>query len=128
MSADDTGLISESPDGLEKLVESVKRNRETNNLLLNPKILRLWSWIESKAPLQTHMGAARNIMKHLIYLEVRIHADGKATLEIIRRLAIATTKQNQTKRLQKSQDLNMNIKMPKNAYFRQQCMAVKHGH
>ena len=89
--ADDTALLSTTPTGLEKLIKSVKEHSDEKVLFLNIKKTKIMD-IDKKEARIAIDGEEIERVSNFECLGARIVANGKSTLEIRRRLAMATTR------------------------------------
>ena len=95
--ADDTVLFAQTPEGLRRLLKSVKTHSESSGLYLNAKKTKIMDL--DKSPTTTIDVDVNNF----VYLGSRIDADGKSSPDIRRRIAIAIFKLNTMAPLWKSQ-------------------------
>ena len=102
--ADDTALLSRTVHGLESLVESVKEHSEEKDLLLNVKKTKVMDTDKCKTKTKiTVDGQVLENVNHFEYLGARIENDGRTKGEISRRIAIASQKLGNLKKMWESQ-------------------------
>ena len=91
--ADDTALLSQTPQGIEKMINSVRVHSEKQNLYLNAKKTKIMSTDKTKenANIQINNDTIENITE-FEYLGSTITNDGKIIKEIRRRMAMALKK------------------------------------
>ena len=103
--ADDTVLMSTTPEGLEKMIKATKKHSENQNLYLNAKKTKIMKTDKSKKePYITIDNEAIENVQKFEYLGSMITSDGDVNKEIKRRLAIATKKLKQMKKLWQGTD------------------------
>ena len=94
--SDDTVLFAQKPEGLRRLLQSVKTHSESSGLYLNAKKKKTKIMDLDKSP-TTKMdvdGEQLENVNNFVYLGSRIDADGKPSPNIRRRIAIAISKLN----------------------------------
>ena len=94
--ADDTVLFAQTPEGLRKLLQSVKTHSKSSGLYLNAKKTKIMDLDKSLTTTIDVDGS------NFVYLGSRIDADGKSSPDIRRRIAIAISKLNTMAPLWKS--------------------------
>ena len=91
--ADDTALLSDSKDGLETLLQTVKDYSDEKGLKLNVKKTKIMDIKGSGAPSDVKIdGEAVERVESFEYLGAKITNDGDCVNEVKRRLAIASRK------------------------------------
>ena len=98
--ADDTVLLSSTPEGLEKMIKSVKKHSENQNLSLNAKKTKIMKL--DKTEQATHIIIGNDLIEEVNdfdYLGSLITNTGDIIKEIKRRLGIATQKLKSMKNL-----------------------------
>ncbi|GFR87269.1 retrovirus-related Pol polyprotein from type-1 retrotransposable element R2 [Elysia marginata] len=88
--ADGTALLSKTTEGLNELMQNVKKFSQNKNLLLNVKKTKVMDSDKSPAASILIDNEALENVTHFNYLGANIEADGKITPDIRKRLAIAT--------------------------------------
>ena len=89
--ADDTVLLSSTPEGLEKMIKSVKNHSETQNLFLNAKKTKIMR--SDKTKRATNIIIEGDVIEEVDdfdYLGSLIAKNGDGIKEIRKRLSIAT--------------------------------------
>ena len=98
--ADDTVLLSSTTEGLEKMIKSVKKHSEEQNLSLNAKKTKIMR--SDKTEQATHIIIGNDLIEEVVdfdYLGSLITNTGDGVKEIKRRLGIATQKLKAMKNL-----------------------------
>ena len=101
--ADDTVLFTQKPEGLRRLLQSVKTHSESSRLYLNAKKTKIMELDKSPTTTTDVDGEQLENVNNFVYLGLRIDADGKSSPDIRRRIAIAISKLNTMAPLWKSQ-------------------------
>ena len=116
--ADDTVLISKTPEGLDNILQSTKRHSEKKDLFLNPSKTKVMSTDKcTRTPSISVNNEELENVNNFTYLGAQINRDGKITPEIRRRLAIATAKINKLQKLWKSNSLKTKLRALKTTIF-----------
>jgi hypothetical protein len=117
--ADDTVLLSNSPEGLEKLILSVKKHSEEQNLLLNAKKTKTMTIDKAPTPPDIGINCDNKLesVNRFEYLGSLITNNGDCSEEIRRRLAIAAKRLAQLKNVWKSADKPTKIKFLRTCIF-----------
>lgn len=116
--ADDTVLLSTSPEGLEKMLISVKTHSENQNLFLNAKktkIMRI-----DKTTVAKNIIIGDELIEEVLdfdYLGSLIANNGDGFKEIKRRLGMATKKLKNMTRLWKGSDEALKLKFLNSLIF-----------
>ena len=117
--ADDTVLFAQKPEGLLRLLQSVKTHSESSGLYLNAKKTKIMDL--DKSPTTTTTidvdGEQLENVNNFVYLGSRIDADGKSSPDIRRRIAIAISKLNTMAPLWKSQSTELKWRTLKACIF-----------
>ena len=100
--ADDTVLLAQKPEGLRRLLQSVKTHSESSGLYLNAKKTKIMDLDKSPTTTIDVDGEQLENVNNFVYLGSRIDADGKSKPDIRRRIAIAISKLNTMAPLWKS--------------------------
>ncbi|GFS24335.1 endonuclease-reverse transcriptase [Elysia marginata] len=104
--ADDTALISKTPDGLNHILQSVKIHSEEKDLYLNPSKTKIMATDKcTDVPKLFVNNKELESVETFVYPGAQIQKDGKITPELRIRLAIAAGKLNKFQRLWKCQTL-----------------------
>ena len=90
--ADDTVLFAQKPEGLRRLLQSVKTHSENSGLYLDAKKTKIMDLDKSPTTTIDVDGEQLGNVNNFVYLESRIDADGKSSPDIRRRIAIAISK------------------------------------
>ena len=116
--ADDTALLSTTPEGLEKMIRAVKTHSENQNLFLNANKTKFMR--TDKTTRATNIIIGNDVIEEVPdfdYLGSLITNNGDGIKEIKRRLGMATKKLTKMKRLWKGADENTKIKFLKSLIF-----------
>ena len=116
--ADDTVLLSTSPEGLEKMLISVKTHSENQNLFLNAKKTKIMR--TDKTTVATNIIIGDELIEEVLdfdYLGSLIANNGDGFKEIKRRLGMATKKLKNMTRLWKGSDEALKLKFLKSLIF-----------
>ena len=116
--ADDTVLLSTTPEGLEKMIRAVKTHSENQNLFLNAKKTKIMR--TDKTTRATNIIIGNDVIEEVPdfdYLGSLITNNGDGIKEIKRRLGMATKKLTKMKRLWKGTDENTKLKFLKALIF-----------
>ena len=105
--ADDTVLFAQTPEGLRRLLQSVKTHSESSGLYLNAKKTKIMDLDKSPTTTIDVDGEQLENVNNFVYLGSRIDADGKSSPDIRRRIAIAISKLNTMAPLWKSQSTEL---------------------
>ena len=103
--ADDTVLLSSTPEGLEKMIRSVKQHSEDQNLFLNAKKTKIMK--TDKTERTTNIVIDGDTIEEVIdfdYLGSLIAQNGDGIKEIRRRLGMASKKLKSLKKVWKGND------------------------
>ena len=101
--ADDTVLFAQKPEGLCRLLQSVKTHSESSGLYLNAKKKKIMDLNKSPTTAMDVDGEQLEYVNNFVYLGSRIDADCKSIPNIRRQIAIAISKLNTMTPLWKSQ-------------------------
>ena len=116
--ADDTALLSTTPEGLKSLITSVKEHGDKKGLHLNIKKTKIMEIDKCKKEAKIKINDEEiERVDSFEYLGARIDANGKTTPEIRRRLAIATTKLKKMEAIWKGQDTTTKMLVLKSTVF-----------
>ena len=116
--ADDTVLLSTTPEGLEKMIRAVKTHSENQNLFLNAKKTKIMR--TDKTTRATNIIIGNDVIEEVPdfdYLGSLITNNGDGIKEVKRRLGMATKKLSKMKRLWKGTDENTKMKFLKALIF-----------
>ena len=116
--ADDTALLSTTPEGLEKMIRAVKTHSENQNLFLNAKKTKIMR--TDKTTRATNIIIGNDVIEEVPdfdYLGSLITNNGDGIKEVKRRLGMATKKLSKMKRLWKGTDENTKMKFLKALIF-----------
>ena len=116
--ADDTVLLSTTPEGLEKMIRSVKLHSENQNLFLNAKKTKIMRTDKTSAA--THIVIDNDLIEEVLdfdYLGSLITNNGDGMKEIRRRLGMAMKKLKNMKKLWKGADETTKLKFLKSLIF-----------
>ena len=116
--ADDTVLLSTTPEGLEKMIRAVKTHSENQNLFLNAKKTKIMR--TDKTTRATNIIIGNDVIEEVPdfdYLGSLITNNGDGIKEVKRRLGMATKKLTKMKRLWKGTDENTKLKFLKALIF-----------
>ena len=105
--ADDTVLFAQKPEGLRKLLQSVKTHSESSGLNLNAKKTKIMDLDKTPTTTIDVHGEQLENVNNFVYLGSRIDADGKSSPDIRYRIAIAISKLNTMAPLWKSQSTEL---------------------
>ena len=105
--ADDTVLFAQKPEGLRRLLQSVKTHSESSGLYLNAKKTKIMDFDKSPTTAIDVDGEQLENVNNFVYHGSRIDADGKSSPDIRRRIAIAISKLNIMAPLWKSQSTEL---------------------
>ena len=127
--ADNTVLFAQKPEGLRRLLQSVKTHSESSGLYLNVKKTKTKIMDLDKSPTTTIDvdGEQLENVNNFVYLGSRIDADGKSSPDIRRRSAIAISKLNTMAPLWKSQSTELTWRTLKACIFLLQSMVARLG-
>ncbi len=110
--ADDTALISDTKEGLDKLITTVKEHSEMKGLKLNVKKTKIMDVKGCREPSEVTVdGEEIERVESFEYLGSLIEADGDGTKEIKRRLAMASKKLTEMKKLWKATNKDMKLRI-----------------
>ncbi|GFR95730.1 endonuclease-reverse transcriptase, partial [Elysia marginata] len=115
--ADDTALLSKTTEGLNELMQNVKKFSQNKNLLLNAKKTKVMDSDKSPASSILIDNEALENVTYFNYLGANIEADGKITPDIRKRLAIATSKLKSMMNIWKSQSTPLKMRILKSCIF-----------
>ena len=116
--ADDIALLATTPRGLEALIQSLKCYSEQRGLHLNVKKNKIMDVDKCKEEaVLTINGEEIERVNNFVYLGARIDANGKSTLEIRRRLAMAGSKLKKMTNIRKGQSIYTNLRILRSAVF-----------
>ena len=116
--ADDTVLLSTTPEGLEKLIMSVKRHSEVQNLFLNAKKTKIMKTDKSKQHPDIKVNNENiEVVKEFQYLGTIITHNGNIFREIKRRCAMALQKLKKMKKLWQGTSKTTRIKLLRSCIF-----------
>ena len=117
--ADHTVLFAQKPEGLRRLLQSVKTHSESSGLYLNAKKTKTKIMDLDKSPTTTIVvdGEQLENVNNFVYLGSTIDADGKSSPDIRRRIAIAISKLNTMAPLWKSQSTELKWRTIKACIF-----------
>ena len=116
--ADDTVLLSSTPEGLEKMIKSVKNHSENQNLFLNAKKTKILK--SDKTERATNIiidGDKIEEVNDFDYLGSLIAQNGDCIKEIRRRLGMATNKLKSMKKIWKDNDVKTKLKFLRSIVF-----------
>ena len=116
--ADDTVLFSSTPEGLEKMIRSVKHHSEDQNLYLNAKKTKIMK--TDKTDRATNIIIGGDLVEEVTdfeYLGSLITQNGDGIKEIKRRLGIATQKLKAMKKLWKGNNEETKLKFVRSLIF-----------
>ena len=125
--ADDTVLFAQKPEGLRRLLQSVKTHSESSGLHLNAKKTKIMDLDKSPTTTIDVDGEQLENVNNFVYLGSRIDADGKSSPDIRRRITITISKLNTMAPLWKSQSTELKWKTLKACIFLLQSMAARLG-
>ena len=109
--ADDTVLLSSTPEGLEKMINSVKNHSEQQNLFLNAKKTKIMK--TDKTERSTNIVIGGDLIEEVIdfdYLGSLITQNGDGIKEIRRRLGMSTKKLKSMEKLWKGSNNETKLK------------------
>ena len=110
--ADDTALISDTKEGLAKLITTVKEHSEMKELKLNVKKTKIMDVNGCRESSEVTVdGEEIESVESFEYLGSLIEADGDGTKEIKRRLAMASKKLTEMKKLWKATNKDMKLRI-----------------
>ena len=115
--ADDTVLFAQKPEGLRRLLQSVKMHSESSGLYLKAKKTKIMDLDKSPTTTIDVDGEQLKNVINFVYLGSRIDADGKSSPYIRRRIAIAISKLNTMAPLWKSQSTELKWRTLKACIF-----------
>ena len=116
--ADDTVLLSTTPEGLEKLIMSVKRHSEDQNLFLNAKKTKIMKTDKSKQEPNIKINNENiEVVNEFQYLGTIITQNGNIHREIKRRCAMALQKLKKMKKLWQGTSKTTRIKLLRSCIF-----------
>ena len=116
--ANDTVLLSSTPEGLEKMIKSVKNHSENQNLFLNAKKTKIMK--SDKTERATNIiidGDKIEEVNDFDYLGSLITQNGDCIKEIRRRLGVATNKLKSMKKVWKGNDVKTKLKFLRSIIF-----------
>ena len=116
--ADDTVLLSTTPEGLEKMIHAVKKHSENQNLYLNAKKTKILR--TDKTTRATNITIDNDLIEEVIdfdYLGSLITNNGDGLKEIRRRMGIAMKKLKTLKKLWKGTGETIKLKFLKSFIF-----------
>ena len=116
--ADDTVLLSSTPEGLEKMIKSVKNHSENQNLFLNAKKTKIMR--TDKTERATNIVIGGDTIEEVIdfdYLGSLIAQNGDGIKEIRRRLGMATKKLKDMKKVWKGNNESTKLKFLRSLIF-----------
>ena len=125
--ADDTVLFAQKPEGLRRLLQSVKTHSESSGLYLNAKKTKIMDLDKNPTTTIDVDGEQLENVNIFVYLVSRIDADGKSSPDIRRRIAIAISKLNTMAPLWKSQSTELKWRTLKACIYLLQSMAARLG-
>ena len=109
--ADDTVLLSNTPEGLEKMINSVKHHSEEQNLFLNAKKTKIMRTDKTEKAADITIGNEQiEEVSDFDYLGSLIANNGDGMKEIKRRLGMATNKLKTMKNLWKGKSVRTKLK------------------
>ena len=114
--ADDTVLFAQTPEGLRRLLQSVKTHSESSGLYLNAKKTKIMDLDKSPTTTIGVDGEQLENVNNFVYLGSRIDSDGKSSPDI-QRIAIAISKLNTMAPLWKSQSTELKWRTLKACIF-----------
>ena len=116
--ADDTALLSRTVEGLGHLVDAVKEHSEAKDLMLNVKKTKVMDTdkCRTKTDLQIDGETLENVT-HFEYLGARVENDGRSKNEISRRIAIASQKLGNLKKIWESHCNNLKLDLLRACIF-----------
>ncbi|GFS04750.1 hypothetical protein ElyMa_006503800 [Elysia marginata] len=115
--ADDTALLSKTTEGLNEIMQNVKKFSQNKNFLLNAKKTKVMDSDKSPASSILLDNEALKNVTHFNYLGANIEAKGKITPDIRKRLAIATSKLKSMMNIWKSQSTPLEMRILKSCIF-----------
>ena len=116
--ADDTTLLSNSPEGLEKMITTLKKHSENQNLFLNSKKTKLMTTDKAKeTPMIIIDNNSLETVDRFEYLGSLITNNGDCLHEIKRRTSIALQKLVQLKNIWSSTDRTLKLKLLRACIF-----------
>ena len=115
--AEDTVLFAQRPEGLRRLLQSVKTHSESSGLYLNAKKTKIMDLDKSPTTTIDVDGEQLENANNFVYLGSRIDVDGKSSPDIRRRIAIAISKLNSIAPLWKSQSTELKWRTLKACIF-----------
>ena len=115
--ADDTVLFAQKPEGLRRLLQSVKMHSESSGLYLNAKKTKIMDLDKSPTTTIDVDGEQLENVNNFVYLGSRIDADGKSSPDFRCRIAIAVSKLNTMAPLWKSQSTELKWRTLKACIF-----------
>ena len=116
--ADDTVLLSTTPEGLEKLIIAVKNHSENQNLFLNAKKTKIMKTDKSHANPIIKIGNEEiEVVKEFNYLGTMLAHDGDIRREIKRRCAMALNRLKRMKNLWQGTSKMTRIKIIRTCIF-----------
>ena len=116
--ADDTVLLSSTPEGLEKMIKTVKNHSENQNLFLNAKKTKIMK--SDKTERATNIiidGVKIEQVNDFDYLGSLIAQNGDCIKEKRRRLGMATNKLKSMKKVWKGNDVETKLKFLRSIIF-----------
>ena len=115
--ADDMVLFAQTPEGLRRLLQSVKTHSESSGLYLNAKKTKIMDIDKSPTTEMDVEGGQLKDVNNFVFLGSRIDADGKSSPDFWRRIAIVISKLNTMAPLWKSQSTELNRRTLKACIF-----------
>ena len=116
--ADDTVLMSTTPDGLEQLINAVKDHSEKKGLMLNVKKTKIMDIdkCEREAKISVDDEQIERV-NNFEYLGARFESNGKTSTEIRRRMVIAAGKLNKMSNIWKGQCITTKLRVLRSTIF-----------
>ena len=115
--ADDTVLFAQTPEGLRRLLQSVKTHSESSGLYINAKKTKIMDLDKSPTTTIDVNGEQLENVNNFVYLGSSIDADGKSSPDIRRRIAVAISKLNTMAPLWKAQSTEIKWRTLKACIF-----------
>ena len=116
--ADDTVLLATTPEGLEKMIKTVKNHSENQNLFLNAKKTKIMKTDKTMRPTDIVIGGDLiEEVKDFDYLGSLITQNGEVNKEIRRRLGMATKKLKSMEKLWKGSNNKTKLKFIRSLIF-----------
>ena len=116
--ADDTVLLSTSPEGLKRLIESVKKHSESQNLHLNAKKSKIMKTDKTNREPITQIGDDDiEVVKDFNYLGSMLYNNGDIRREVKRRCSMALNRLKQMKSLWQGTAKSTRIKILRACIF-----------